>query len=80
MHLAAVTSHPTANFTEIKSILESLLTNLVSKESLWSYLYPYLCAADLLGPLLFPPTFAKLRKYIEKSLFSYFNYFPENAE
>jgi phenylalanyl-tRNA synthetase beta chain len=28
INLAAVTSHPTANFTEIKSILESLLTNL----------------------------------------------------
>ena len=28
IHLAAVSSHPTANFTEIKSILESLLMNL----------------------------------------------------
>jgi phenylalanyl-tRNA synthetase beta chain len=28
MHAAAVSSHPTANFTEIKSLLESLLTNL----------------------------------------------------
>ncbi|MCW4016184.1 MAG: phenylalanine--tRNA ligase subunit beta [Candidatus Bathyarchaeota archaeon] len=28
IHLAAVSSHPTANFTEIKSVLESLLTNL----------------------------------------------------
>ena len=28
VHLAAVTSHPTANFTEIKSFLESLLANL----------------------------------------------------
>lgn len=28
VHLAAVTSHPTANFTEIKSVLESLLANL----------------------------------------------------
>jgi phenylalanyl-tRNA synthetase beta chain len=28
VHLAAVSSHPTANFTEMKSILESLLTNL----------------------------------------------------
>ena len=28
INLAAVLSHPTANFTEIKSILESLLTNL----------------------------------------------------
>ena len=28
IHVAAVSSHPTANFTEIKSILESLLMNL----------------------------------------------------
>jgi len=28
INLAAVSSHPTANFTEIKSYLESLLTNL----------------------------------------------------
>jgi phenylalanyl-tRNA synthetase beta chain len=28
IHLAAVSSHPTANFTEIKSILESLIMNL----------------------------------------------------
>ena len=28
IHVAAVSSHPTANFTEIKSILESLLNNL----------------------------------------------------
>ena len=28
IHIAAVSSHPTANFTEIKSILESLLMNL----------------------------------------------------
>lgn len=28
IHLAAVSSHPTANFTEMKSIFESLLTNL----------------------------------------------------
>jgi len=28
IHVAAVSSHPTANFSEIKSILESLLTNL----------------------------------------------------
>ncbi|MCW4034832.1 MAG: phenylalanine--tRNA ligase subunit beta, partial [Candidatus Bathyarchaeota archaeon] len=28
IHLAAVSSHPNANFTEIKSILESLFTNL----------------------------------------------------
>jgi phenylalanyl-tRNA synthetase beta chain len=28
IHIAAVSSHPTANFTEIKSILESLLVNL----------------------------------------------------
>ena len=28
IHLAAVSSHPTANFTEIKSILDSLLVNL----------------------------------------------------
>lgn len=32
VHLAAVSSHPTANFTEMKSILESLLTNLGFKE------------------------------------------------
>lgn len=28
VHVSAVSSHPTANFTEIRSILESLLTNL----------------------------------------------------
>ncbi len=28
IHISAVSSHPTANFTEIKSILECLLTNL----------------------------------------------------
>ena len=28
MHVAAVSSHPTANFTEIKSVLESLLMNM----------------------------------------------------
>ena len=32
VHTAAVTSHPTANFTEIKSILESLLINLGYKD------------------------------------------------
>jgi phenylalanyl-tRNA synthetase beta chain len=32
VHLAAVSSHPTANFTEIKSILESLLMNLGFKD------------------------------------------------
>jgi phenylalanyl-tRNA synthetase beta chain len=32
IHLAAVSSHPTANFTEIKSILESLLMNLGFKD------------------------------------------------
>jgi phenylalanyl-tRNA synthetase beta chain len=32
IHLAAVSSHPTANFTEIKSILESLLMNLGYKD------------------------------------------------
>jgi phenylalanyl-tRNA synthetase beta chain len=32
IHLAAVSSHPTANFTEIKSILESLLMNLRFKD------------------------------------------------
>ena len=32
IHAAAVSSHPTANFTEIKSILESLLMNLGLKE------------------------------------------------
>lgn len=32
IHLAAVSSHPSANFTEIKSILESLLRNLNCKD------------------------------------------------
>jgi len=32
LHVAAVSSHPTANFTEIKSHLEALLTNLGSTE------------------------------------------------
>jgi phenylalanyl-tRNA synthetase beta chain len=32
IHAAAVTSHPTANFTEIKSILEALLLNLGLKK------------------------------------------------
>ncbi|MFA5363655.1 MAG: phenylalanine--tRNA ligase subunit beta [Candidatus Bathyarchaeia archaeon] len=32
IHLAAVSSHPTANFTEIKSVLESLLMNLGFKD------------------------------------------------
>jgi phenylalanyl-tRNA synthetase beta chain len=32
INLAAVSSHPTANFTEIKSFLESLLTNLGFKD------------------------------------------------
>ena len=32
INLAAVSSHPTANFTEIKSFLESLLTNLGLKD------------------------------------------------
>ncbi len=32
IHVAAVSSHPTANFTEIKSILESLLMNLGLKK------------------------------------------------
>jgi phenylalanyl-tRNA synthetase beta chain len=31
IHVAAVSSHPTANFTEIKSVLESLLMNLCLK-------------------------------------------------
>jgi phenylalanyl-tRNA synthetase beta chain len=32
IHLGAVSSHPTANFTEMKSILESLLSNLGLKD------------------------------------------------
>lgn len=35
IHLAAVSSHPSANFTEIKSILESLLRNLGCKD--WTF-------------------------------------------